>query len=357
MPRGGPVQRLCWWSCFPRRYAPCTPASNTVASVIPCLRYRDAPAAIDWLCRTFGFQRKLVVPGGRTGAPRRLTYASPNGANGMLMLGSSVRDNAYGRLMRHVDEAGGNTQSLYLVVADPDALFRSAQAAGAEIVIDIRTRTTAVAASLAAIRRATSGASAAMIPGHEAPSIHHRRRCMKTLTLIDGQEVATIGQGTWHIGEQPGERKREVAALREGIELGMTLIDTAEMYAEGRRGRGRRGYRGRREKVFLVSKVSPAQRQPQGSAGGLRAQPAPARLRNHRPLPAALAGRYPLEETIEAFERLRDQGKILRWGVSNFDLGDMYELDGSACAANQVMWRNAVSNTTCCPGARSAACR
>ena len=108
-----------------------TPASNTVASVIPCLRYRDAPAAIDWLCRTFGFQRKLVVPGedGQV-LHAELTYASPNGANGMLMLGSSVRDNAYGRLMRHVDEAGGNTQSLYLVVADPDALFRSAQAAG-----------------------------------------------------------------------------------------------------------------------------------------------------------------------------------------------------------------------------------
>lgn len=86
-----------------------------------------------------GFQRKLVVPGedGQV-LHAELTYASPNGANGMLMLGSSVRDNAYGRLMRHVDEAGGNTQSLYLVVADPDALFRSAQAAGAEIVIDIK---------------------------------------------------------------------------------------------------------------------------------------------------------------------------------------------------------------------------
>ncbi|MDF5995414.1 VOC family protein [Pseudomonas aeruginosa] len=106
---------------------------------MPCLRYRDAPAALDWLCRTFGFQRKLVVPGedGQV-LHAELTYASPNGANGMLMLGSSVRDNAYGRLMRHVDEAGGNTQSLYLVVADPDALFRSAQAAGAEIVIDIK---------------------------------------------------------------------------------------------------------------------------------------------------------------------------------------------------------------------------
>ncbi|WBH47647.1 hypothetical protein PALA47_04412 [Pseudomonas aeruginosa] len=137
---GGPVQRLCWWSCFPPEVcAMHTPASNTVASVIPCLRYRDAPAAIDWLCRTFGFQRKLVVPGedGQV-LHAELTYASPNGANGMLMLGSSVRDNAYGRLMRHVDEAGGNTQSLYLVVADPDALFRSAQAAGAEIVIDIK---------------------------------------------------------------------------------------------------------------------------------------------------------------------------------------------------------------------------
>ena len=81
---------------------------------------------------------------------------------------------------------------------------------------------------------------------------------MKTLTLIDGQEVAAIGQGTWHIGEQPGERKREVAALREGIELGMTLIDTAEMYAEG----GAEdvvgaAIAGRREEVFLVSKVYP----------------------------------------------------------------------------------------------------
>ncbi|HCD7161542.1 TPA: aldo/keto reductase, partial [Pseudomonas aeruginosa] len=162
---------------------------------------------------------------------------------------------------------------------------------------------------------------------------------MKTLTLIDGQEVAAIGQGTWHIGEQPGERKREVAALREGIELGMTLIDTAEMYAEG----GAEdvvgaAIAGRREKVFLVSKVYPHN----ASRKGLPA----ACERSLRRLGCETIdlyllhwqGRYPLEETIEAFERLRDQGKILRWGVSNFDLGDMYELDGSACAANQVMY-------------------
>ncbi len=137
---------------------------------------------------------------------------------------------------------------------------------------------------------------------------------MKTLTLIDGQEVAAIGQGTWHIGEQPGERKREVAALREGIELGMTLIDTAEMYAEG----GAEdvvgaAIAGRREKVFLVSKVYPHN----ASRKGLPA----ACERSLRRLGCETIdlyllhwqGRYPLEETIEAFERLRDQGKILRW--------------------------------------------
>ncbi|ELP1298214.1 aldo/keto reductase [Pseudomonas aeruginosa] len=162
---------------------------------------------------------------------------------------------------------------------------------------------------------------------------------MKTLTLIDGQEVAAIGQGTWHLGERPGERKREVAALREGIELGMTLIDTAEMYAEG----GAEevvgaAIAGCREGVFLVSKVYPHN----ASRKGLPA----ACERSLRRLGCETIdlyllhwqGRYPLEETIEAFERLRDQGKILRWGVSNFDLGDMYELDGSACAANQVMY-------------------
>lgn len=116
-----------------------TPASNTVASVIPCLRYRDAPAAIDWLCRTFGFQRKLVVPGedGQV-LHAELTYASPNGANGMLMLGSSVRDNAYGRLMRHVDEAGGLGAAEQGVGIGDHQVEALGIAAGAEIVIDIK---------------------------------------------------------------------------------------------------------------------------------------------------------------------------------------------------------------------------
>ena len=161
---------------------------------------------------------------------------------------------------------------------------------------------------------------------------------MKTLTLIDGQEVATIGQGTWHIGEQPGERARGRGAARRH-----RTGDDADRYRRDvrrgrRRGRGRRGYRGTPRKVFLVSKVYPHN----ASRKGLPA----ACERSLRRLGCETIdlyllhwqGRYPLEETIEAFERLRDQGKILRWGVSNFDLGDMYELDGSACAANQVMY-------------------
>lgn len=162
---------------------------------------------------------------------------------------------------------------------------------------------------------------------------------MKTLTLIGGREVAAIGQGTWHLGEYPSERKREVAALREGIELGMTLIDTAEMYAEG----GAEevvgaAIAGRREEVFLVSKVYPHN----ASRKGLPA----ACERSLRRLGCDSIdlyllhwqGQYPLEETVEAFERLREEGKIQRWGVSNFDLGDLHELEGSDCAANQVMY-------------------
>ena len=88
---------------------------------------------------------------------------------------------------------------------------------------------------------------------------------MRTLTLADGTALPVIGQGTWHMGENPAERSNEVAALRQGIELGMTLIDTAEMYAEG----GAEevvgeAIRNRRERVFLVSKVYPHNASRQG---------------------------------------------------------------------------------------------
>ncbi len=106
---------------------------TTRATVIPCLRYRDAPAAIDWLCRTFGFERHLVVPG----ADGTIVHAQLGFGTGMVMLGSAV-ESAYGALMRQPDEAGGATQGIYAVVADADAHYASAVAAGAEIVLDIK---------------------------------------------------------------------------------------------------------------------------------------------------------------------------------------------------------------------------
>jgi len=109
-------------------------AKNTKATVIPCLRYRDAPAAIDWLCRAFGFERQLVVPG----EEGQIMHAQLSFGNGMLMLGS-VTDTEYGRLMKQPEETGGaGTQSLYVVVNSADALYTSAKAAGAEIVIELK---------------------------------------------------------------------------------------------------------------------------------------------------------------------------------------------------------------------------
>jgi len=104
-------------------------------SLIPCLRYRDAPAAIDWLCNTFGFRRQLVVDDGKGGIAHA-QLCLPDGT-GMLMLGSAV-DNEYGRLMHSPSEVGGCTQSLYVVVADAEAMYRRALEAGASMVIDIR---------------------------------------------------------------------------------------------------------------------------------------------------------------------------------------------------------------------------
>ncbi|WP_312959229.1 aldo/keto reductase [Stutzerimonas nitrititolerans] len=154
------------------------------------------------------------------------------------------------------------------------------------------------------------------------------------------REVPVVGQGTWHMGENPAERSREIAALRLGIELGMTLIDTAEMYGEG----GAEevvgeAIQGRRERVLLVSKVYPhnASRRgvPQACERSLRRLGTDCidlYLLHWR-------GQYPLAETVEAFERLREAGKIRRWGVSNCDVDDLQELgDIAACATNQVLY-------------------
>jgi diketogulonate reductase-like aldo/keto reductase len=162
--------------------------------------------------------------------------------------------------------------------------------------------------------------------------------CMRTLELA-GVQVPVIGQGTWRMGEDRSAHKREVAALRTGIELGMTLIDSAEMYAEGgAESVVGEAIAGLRDQVFLVSKVYPhnASRKgiPQACERSLR------RLDTDYIDLYLLhwRGQYPLEETVEAFERLREDGKIGRWGVSNFDVDDLEELSSSACATNQVLY-------------------
>jgi uncharacterized glyoxalase superfamily protein PhnB len=109
-------------------------AKNTKATVIPCLRYRDAPTAIIWLCQTFGFEEQLVVPN----EDGTIAHAQLSFGNGMIMLGSVV-DTEFGRLMKQPDEIGGaETQCAYVIVADADVLYRRAKSAGAEMVRDIQ---------------------------------------------------------------------------------------------------------------------------------------------------------------------------------------------------------------------------
>ena len=163
------------------------------------------------------------------------------------------------------------------------------------------------------------------------------------VALSDGTEVPALGLGTWHMGESVRRRASEVAALAAGIALGMTLIDTAEMYGDGGAEEAvGDAIAGRRDQVFVVSKVYPHNA---GARSAIAAcERSLRRLRTDR-LDLYLLhwrGSIPLAETVGAFERLRHQGKILRWGVSNFDVDDLVELlalpEGRRCAANQVLW-------------------
>src|SRR5437764_4497643 len=167
---------------------------------------------------------------------------------------------------------------------------------------------------------------------------------MKTVQLSDGKIVPALGQGTWAMGEKSKSHADEVAALRLGIDLGMTLIDTAEMYGEGGAEKVvADAIDGQRERVFVVTKVYPHNAScaelPKACERSL------ARLRIDAIDLYLLHWREktpPLAETVDAFEKLRSVGKIKRWGVSNFDVDDMKELlaieNGSNCTANQVLY-------------------
>jgi diketogulonate reductase-like aldo/keto reductase len=161
--------------------------------------------------------------------------------------------------------------------------------------------------------------------------------------LPSGETVPQLGQGTWRMGESKRGRKEEVAALRLGLDLGMTLIDTAEMYADGGAEEVvAEAIAGRRDDVFIVSKVLPEN---STRAGTIKAcERSLKRLKTDRIDLYLLhwRGRPALEETLGGFEALLEAGAIRYWGVSNFDVGDMEELfalpGGRACASNQVLY-------------------
>ena len=163
---------------------------------------------------------------------------------------------------------------------------------------------------------------------------------MRSVRLPDGEAVPVLGQGTWGMGENRSRRADEAAALRHGLDLGLTLIDTAEMYGDG----GAEevvgeAIAGRRDEVFLVSKVYPHNASSRGTIAAC--ERSLQRLATDRIDLYLLhwRGGHPLAETVAAFERLQEQGKIRHWGVSNLDADEMEELaavaGGGRCAPSR----------------------
>jgi diketogulonate reductase-like aldo/keto reductase len=166
---------------------------------------------------------------------------------------------------------------------------------------------------------------------------------MKTVVLPSGERVPAYGQGTWHMGEDASRRTQELATLRLGLDLGATLIDTAEMYGEGAAEEliGE-AIAGRRDEAFLVSKVYPFNATRQGAVEAC--ERSLRRLRTDRIDLYLLhwRGHVPLAETMEAFMALRQAGKIRHYGVSNLDTADMQALwstpGGQAVQTDQVLY-------------------
>ena len=165
----------------------------------------------------------------------------------------------------------------------------------------------------------------------------------RKVILPDGTKVSALGQGTWYMGENYSKRNEEIKSLKLGLELGMNLIDTAEMYGDGLSEElVGKVIEGRRKDAFLVSKVYPhnaglnsISKACENSLKRLKTDYLDLYLLHWR-------GGIPLEETIEGMERLIKEGKILRWGVSNFDTDDIDELyrksNGENCAVNEVLY-------------------
>lgn len=166
---------------------------------------------------------------------------------------------------------------------------------------------------------------------------------MKTVALPNGERVPALGQGTWNMGDDRARRSTEIAALQAGIERGLTLIDTAEMYGDGRaEALVAEAIAGKRETVFLVSKVLPNHASKRGTLAAC--EQSLKRLKTDRIDLYLLhwRGNDPFSETLEAFTQLQRAGKIRHYGVSNLDLNDLREwwqcAGGDAMVTNQLLY-------------------
>ncbi|RBA24694.1 aldo/keto reductase [Herminiimonas fonticola] len=166
---------------------------------------------------------------------------------------------------------------------------------------------------------------------------------MRKTKLPSGESIPVLGQGTWYMGDEPRRRAEEIATLRLGLDLGMSLIDTAEMYGDGASEKlVGEAIAGRRDEVFLVSKVLPGNASRSGTIAAC--ERSLKRMGTDRIDLYLLhwRGHTPFAETIAAFEALQDAGKIRHWGVSNMDVDDMREIarasGGDAISTNQVLY-------------------
>src|SRR5690625_3596959 len=199
---------------------------------------------------------------------------------------------------------------------------------------------------------------------HQTPQEPPMSASLPTLTLPSGQEVPRLGLGTWGMGERRGEAAREVRALRQGLDLGMTLIDTAEMYGSGGAEEVvAEAIAGRRDEVFLVSKVMPHNASRRGTLQACEASLSRLKVERLDLYLLHWPGSYPLADTLEAFEQLQEEGKIAAWGSAI--LTWRIVKSWSPCPAVR-RWppiscsttsRAGVSRRTCCPGAGRAAFR